>query len=67
MDILKLSHVSKAFGTKKKVLKDLSLAVPEHSVFGFIGENGAGKTTTMKMILRACARTAVRSRYAARR
>ncbi len=36
----KLSHVSKAFGTKK-VLKDLSLAVPEHSVFGFIGENGA--------------------------
>ena len=38
MDILKLSHVSKAFGTKK-VLKDLSLAVPEHSVFGFIGEN----------------------------
>lgn len=50
MDILKLSHVSKAFGTKK-VLKDLSLAVPEHSVFGFIGENGAGKTTTMKMIL----------------
>lgn len=50
MDILKLSHVSKAFGAKK-VLKDLSLAVPEHSVFGFIGENGAGKTTTMKMIL----------------
>lgn len=50
MDILRLSHVSKAFGSKK-VLEDLSFAVPEHSVFGFIGENGAGKTTTMKMIL----------------
>lgn len=50
MDILSLSHVSKAFGSKK-VLEDLSFAVPEHSVFGFIGENGAGKTTTMKLIL----------------
>lgn len=50
MDILRLSRVSKAFGSKK-VLEDLSFAVPEHSVFGFIGENGAGKTTTMKMIL----------------
>lgn len=50
MDILSLSHVSKAFGSKR-VLEDLSFAVPEHSVFGFIGENGAGKTTTMKMIL----------------
>ncbi|MFR5635644.1 MAG: ATP-binding cassette domain-containing protein [Mediterraneibacter faecis] len=50
MDILRLSHVSKAFGSKK-VLENLSFAVPEHSVFGFIGENGAGKTTTMKMIL----------------
>lgn len=50
MDMLKLSHVSKQFGTHK-VLKDLSFAVPEHSIYGFIGENGAGKTTTMKLIL----------------
>lgn len=45
-----MSHVSKAFG-KNEVLKDLSFTVPEHCIYGFIGQNGAGKTTTMKMIL----------------
>lgn len=50
MDILEISHVSKSFGGSK-VIKDLCFAVPEHSVFGFVGQNGAGKTTTMKMAL----------------
>ncbi len=50
MDILRISHVTKAFGTKK-VLNDLNFSVPEHSVYGFIGQNGAGKTTTMKIVL----------------
>lgn len=50
MDILRISHVSKSFGAKK-VLQDLSFSVPEHSVFGFIGQNGAGKTTAMKIVL----------------
>lgn len=50
MDILKISHITKSFGTNK-VINNLSFSVPEHSVFGFIGQNGAGKTTTMKMIL----------------
>lgn len=50
MDILELSHVSKKFGDKK-VIDDVSFCVPEHTIFGFIGQNGAGKTTTMKMIL----------------
>lgn len=50
MDILNISHVTKTFGAKK-VLDDLSFSVPEHSVFGFIGQNGAGKTTTMKIVL----------------
>ena len=50
MDMLTLSHVSKSFGSRK-VIRDLSLSVPEHSIFGFIGENGAGKTTTMRMVL----------------
>lgn len=50
MNILELSHISKSFGSEK-VINDLSFSVPEHSIFGFIGQNGAGKTTTMKMIL----------------
>lgn len=50
MAILELKNLEKSFG-KLEVIKDLSFAVEEHSVFGFIGKNGAGKTTTMKMIL----------------
>lgn len=48
--MLALSHVSKAFGGRE-VIHELSFSVPEHTIFGFIGQNGAGKTTTMKMIL----------------
>ena len=33
------------------VLNQVSLAVPEGSVYGFCGPNGAGKTTTMKLLL----------------
>ena len=63
MDMLTCSHVSKSFGKRKisdkkfnrefdnKVLMDLTFSVPEHTIFGFIGQNGAGKTTTMKLIL----------------
>ena len=50
MAILTLNHVSKKFGSHT-ILNDLSLSVPQGSVFGFIGRNGAGKTTTMKLIL----------------
>lgn len=50
MEMLTLSHVAKNFG-EKQVLRDVSFSVPEHTVFGFVGQNGAGKTTAMKMIL----------------
>jgi ABC-2 type transport system ATP-binding protein len=50
MDILQLKHVQKRFGDRE-VLRDLSFSVPEHTLFGFVGQNGAGKTTTMKLIL----------------
>lgn len=50
MDMLRIEDLKKRFGNKE-VLKGLTLSVPEHSVFGFIGRNGAGKTTTMKAVL----------------
>lgn len=48
--MLTIQGLSKAFGGRK-IIDGLDMAVPEGSVFGFIGQNGAGKTTTMKMIL----------------
>ena len=50
MDMLRISGLRNRFGSKE-VLRGLDLAVPEHSVFGFLGKNGAGKTTTMKTVL----------------
>lgn len=50
MEMLTLSHVTKRFG-EKQVLRDVTFSVPEHTVFGFVGQNGAGKTTAMKLIL----------------
>ncbi len=50
MDMLHITDLHKKFGDKE-VLRGLNLAVPEHSIFGFIGKNGSGKTTTMKTVL----------------
>jgi ABC-2 type transport system ATP-binding protein len=50
MNILEVNEVRKAFGNQV-ILDGVSFHVPEHSVFGFLGENGSGKTTTMKIIL----------------
>lgn len=50
MNILEIHGLYKSFA-KQQVLKGVDLIVPEHCVFGFIGQNGAGKTTTMKSIL----------------
>ena len=36
---------------KRVAVDDLTLGVPEGSLFGFLGPNGAGKTTTIKMLL----------------
>ena len=50
MGILEIHQLAKNFGNHK-VIQGLDLSVPEHSIYGFIGQNGAGKTTTMKMAL----------------
>jgi ABC-2 type transport system ATP-binding protein len=50
MDAVQISNVTKTFGPVTAV-DDLSLTIPEGSVYGFIGPNGSGKTTTMRMIV----------------
>src|SRR4051794_34937979 len=48
---VELHNVTKTFGGQIAV-DDLSVAVPEGSIYGFIGPNGSGKTTTLRMIMR---------------
>jgi len=50
MASLTVDHINKSFG-HFQAIKDLSMEVPEGTIFGFLGANGAGKTTTMRMIL----------------
>ena len=49
MEAVQICNVTKTFGSVTAV-DDLSLTVPEGSVYGFIGPNDSGKTTTMRMI-----------------
>src|SRR5262249_5188951 len=51
MTAVELEGVVKTFGEHRAV-DDLNLAVPENSIYGFIGPNGSGKTTTLRMIMR---------------
>jgi ABC-2 type transport system ATP-binding protein len=47
---IRLADVSKRFNGVAAVDR-LTLAVPEGSIYGFIGPNGSGKTTTLRMIM----------------
>ena len=50
MNAIEINGVSKRFGSHQAV-NDVSLAVPESTIYGFIGPNGSGKTTTIRMIM----------------
>ena len=47
--MLKIEHLTKAFGDKLAV-DDLTLHIAPGEIYGFIGHNGAGKTTTLKSV-----------------
>ena len=49
MNYLEINNVSKSYGTKK-VLNDISIKVPQQSIYGLLGPNGAGKTTLIRIL-----------------
>jgi len=49
-DAIRLTDVTKRFNGVAAVDR-LTLAVPNGSIYGFIGPNGSGKTTTLRMIM----------------
>lgn len=49
MDILSVENVSKAYSSHL-ALDDVSLSIPESTVYGLLGPNGAGKTTLIRII-----------------
>ncbi len=51
MTAVQIDGVTKTFGAHVAV-DDLTLSVPEGTIYGFIGPNGSGKTTTLRMIMR---------------
>jgi len=48
---LEVSNLSKRYPGAMFSLDNVSFAVPQGSIMGFVGENGAGKTTTINCIL----------------
>ena len=51
MNIIEIKNVSKSFG-EKVALDNVSLDIPEGSIFGLLGPNGAGKSTLIRIINR---------------
>jgi ABC-2 type transport system ATP-binding protein len=50
MNAVEVVNVTKSYGSLVAV-DDLTLHVPQGTVYGFIGPNGSGKTTTLRMIM----------------
>ena len=51
MDLLKIENVTKRY-SGHTALSDVSLSVPQGSIYGLLGPNGAGKTTLIRVINR---------------
>ena len=49
MSAIKIENIRKSYG-EIQALKDISLEIEEHEIFGFIGPDGAGKTTLFRIL-----------------
>ncbi len=54
MELLRVENVTKRFANHT-ALDDVSLSIPQGSVYGLLGPNGAGKTTLIRIINRITA------------
>lgn len=50
MESISTKDLSYSIGSKT-ILNNISLNVPEGSIYGYLGRNGAGKSTTIKLLL----------------
>lgn len=48
-NIIEIKNLEKSF-KHHKVIRNISMSVPEGSVYGLLGSNGAGKSTILKML-----------------
>ncbi|OJJ17521.1 ABC transporter ATP-binding protein [marine bacterium AO1-C] len=48
-NLLEVRNVSKSYADHQ-ALEDVSISIPEQSIFGLLGPNGAGKTTLIRII-----------------
>jgi ABC-2 type transport system ATP-binding protein len=48
---IRTEHLTKVYGNRLVAVNDMTLEVPQGTVFGLLGPNGAGKTTTFRLLL----------------
>ena len=49
MNLITTNELCKRY-SKKLVIDHVNMNIPEHSIYGFVGENGSGKTTIMRLL-----------------
>ena len=54
MDLIRIENITKRFAGHT-ALDDVSLSIPQGSIYGLLGPNGAGKTTLLRIINRIIA------------
>jgi ABC-2 type transport system ATP-binding protein len=50
VNVIRTESLTRRYG-RRIGIEEMSLAVPEGSLFGFLGPNGSGKTTTIRVLL----------------
>jgi lantibiotic transport system ATP-binding protein len=51
MYIIETEHLQFGYKGTGATIQDLSLSIPQGSIYGFLGHNGAGKSTTIRLLL----------------